>query len=49
MTHCVLHLESDYILFLDLSHPELRVEEFFAERNEKEQQAAMVRERETTT
>ncbi|XP_065884640.1 uncharacterized protein [Dysidea avara] len=36
---------SDYILSLDLLHPELRVEEFFAERNEKEQQVAMVRER----
>ena len=45
MAHCVLHLVSDYILSLDLLHPELRVEEFFAERNEKEQQVAMVRER----
>ena len=45
IVHCVLHLVSDYILSLDLSQPELRVDEFFAERSEKEQQVAMVRER----
>lgn len=45
IAHCVLHLVSDYILSLDLSHPEFRVDEFFAERSEKEQQVSMVRER----